>query len=231
MEFATVALKAHSILQVFAILIFCASALPSAASDKATVLSWEDLVPTAPALEDPFRNLSYEDRAALDTVLQDRRYRRRGFFELGSERDNVALTREAELEAMGIEVERLEKANDALFQEIERRNQEVATNLDGTFVRLPGYALPLEMSDLGVTEMLLVPFVGACIHVPPPPPNQTVFVRMAKPYLVTSLYEPIWITGTLKIERASRALKLFDGETDIPVGYTLQAITIEPYQN
>jgi hypothetical protein len=51
--------------------------------------------------------------------------------------------------------------------------------LDGTKVRIPGYIVPLEADDQGrLTEFFLVPFLGACIHVPPPPPNQIVYVKL-----------------------------------------------------
>ena len=66
-------------------------------------------------------------------------------------------------------------------------------------VKLPGFIVPLEMSKNGVIrEFLLVPYFGACIHVPPPPPNQIVFVRMKQGISVNSIYDAQWITGRLK---------------------------------
>ena len=54
-------------------------------------------------------------------------------------------------------------------------------SLDGATVRLPGFIIPLDARRDGVLdEFLLVPYFGACIHVPPPPPNQLVYVRMAR---------------------------------------------------
>lgn len=71
-------------------------------------------------------------------------------------------------------------------------------SLDGQFVRLPGYIVPLE-SDAGgmLSEFLLVPFFGACIHVPPPPPNQIVYVKLKKPFNLKSMADAYWITGTI----------------------------------
>ncbi|MCR9141965.1 MAG: DUF3299 domain-containing protein [bacterium] len=76
--------------------------------------------------------------------------------------------------------------------------------LNGKLVKVPGFMVPLEDEQEAVTEFLLVPYPQACIHVPAPPPNQIVHVKMkrgkkAKVYY----YEPIWIYGTLKIEKAS----------------------------
>ncbi len=56
----------------------------------------------------------------------------------------------------------------------------VVTDLDGKHVRIGGYVVPLDFEATTVKEFLLVPFVGACIHVPPPPPNQIVYVKTAK---------------------------------------------------
>ena len=52
----------------------------------------------------------------------------------------------------------------------------VVDDLDGRYVLLPGYVVPLEFSDSRIIEFLLVPWVGACIHKPPPPANQIVHV-------------------------------------------------------
>ena len=54
-----------------------------------------------------------------------------------------------------------------------------------------------------VTEFLLVPWVGACIHTPPPPPNQIVHVTTAEPFVARSRFEPVTIQGTMKITRST----------------------------
>ncbi len=69
--------------------------------------------------------------------------------------------------------------------------------LDGKLVKLPGFMVPLEDNQKDVTEFLLVPNAQACIHVPPPPSNQMVYVKMKKG--TSSFYEPIWVYGTFKI--------------------------------
>ncbi|MEM6423345.1 MAG: DUF3299 domain-containing protein, partial [Pseudomonadota bacterium] len=68
---------------------------------------------------------------------------------------------------------------------------EVVTEWNGRRIRLPGYMVPMAFDGTGVTELLLVPYVGACIHVPPPPPNQIVLVTADDPYPVTGFFEPI----------------------------------------
>jgi uncharacterized protein len=74
----------------------------------------------------------------------------------------------------------------------------INTSLEGVTVRLPGYIVPLTMTGDGlVSELILMPYVGACIHVPPPPPNQMVYIKLAKALPLTVLYQPYWVTGTL----------------------------------
>jgi hypothetical protein len=77
----------------------------------------------------------------------------------------------------------------------------VSANLDGVAIRMPGFIVPLEFKDEQVTtHFFLVPFFGACIHVPPPTPNQVVFVNYPQGLKLNSLYEPYWISGVMKIK-------------------------------
>jgi hypothetical protein len=71
--------------------------------------------------------------------------------------------------------------------------------LDGAKVKVPGFMVPLEDQARKIKEFLLVPSPQACIHVPPPPPNQMVFVRMKEDGLVEPAHGPIWLYGTLQI--------------------------------
>ncbi|MAC78841.1 MAG: hypothetical protein CML66_12345 [Rhodobacteraceae bacterium] len=93
--------------------------------------------------------------------------------------------------------------------------------LDGALVKLPGYIVPLEAGLKGVTMFLLVPYVGACIHVPPPPPNQLVVVETGKPWPSTDLFDAVWVTGAMRARIRT---------TDIAdAGYSMTADLIEPY--
>ncbi|WP_413582203.1 DUF3299 domain-containing protein [Bdellovibrio sp. HCB288] len=69
--------------------------------------------------------------------------------------------------------------------------------LDNQPVKLPGFMVPLEDEQRQVVEFLLVPSPQACIHVPAPPPNQMVYVKMKKG--VPAMQGPIWVYGTLKL--------------------------------
>jgi hypothetical protein len=103
----------------------------------------------------------------------------------------------------------------------------VSTNVrkefNNTRIRLPGFIVPLEFDDdMRITEFFLVPYFGACIHVPPPPPNQIIFVRYAKGVQLEALYVPFWITGTLKTEIMENDMAL--------AAYTMMADSVIEYE-
>lgn len=75
----------------------------------------------------------------------------------------------------------------------------VVSEMDGRAIRIPGFIVPLEFDDdQTITQFFLVPFFGACIHVPPPPPNQIIFVDYPEGLKLEALYDPFWISGVIK---------------------------------
>ena len=85
-------------------------------------------------------------------------------------------------------------------------NKTVAA-MNGKQIRLGGYPAPLETDTKGrSTLFFLVPYPGACIHVPPPPPNQLVLVRYPDGLKLDDIYTPLWVTGALKVESVSNDL-------------------------
>ena len=98
----------------------------------------------------------------------------------------------------------------------------IRSDLDGQTVRIPGYITPLGFDQENVTEFLLVPYLGACIHVPPPPGNQIVYVKDVGELNVDDLYDPIWVTGTISAKPIGTVLA--------DVGYQISSPRIEPYE-
>jgi uncharacterized protein len=98
------------------------------------------------------------------------------------------------------------------------------TELSGKLIKLPGYVIPLETDGQKTPEFLLVPYFGACIHVPPPPANQTVFVATQDKQgaAIRKLYDVVWVTGVITTSKQS---------TDLAeAGYTISASKVEPYE-
>jgi len=85
-------------------------------------------------------------------------------------------------------------------------NKTVA-KLDGRRIRLGGYPVPLENDAQGrSTLFFLVPYPGACIHVPPPPPNQLVFIRPENPIELGNLWDAYWVHGTVRVDLTENAM-------------------------
>ena len=99
----------------------------------------------------------------------------------------------------------------------------VVEELNGVVAKLPGFVVPLGIvGDGQVKDFLLVPYFGACIHYPPPPPNQIVYVKLDEPIDLESTWDPIWATGELKTE--------FQGSELGSAAYTMVAQKIEEYE-
>lgn len=82
----------------------------------------------------------------------------------------------------------------------------VVAELNGKRIRLPGYLVPITLEGEKLKDFLMVPYFGACIHVPPPPPNQVVFVSLPQAVLVDDPYGPHWVTGILSTATSSTEL-------------------------
>ena len=95
----------------------------------------------------------------------------------------------------------------------------VVNELNGQRVRIGGYVVPLDFDATQIKEFLLVPFVGACIHVPPPPPNQIIYVTAAQGFELKGQFDPVYVTGTLKTAPQFTGLAV--------TGYKLEADRVE----
>lgn len=111
-----------------------------------------------------------------------------------------------------------------LMSEIQviRDNTPVVTGLNGQTIRLPGFVVPLDFEAEKVHEFLLVPFFGACIHVPPPPANQTVFVKSQEGIKIEQLFDAVYVVGMMETTAVSSEL----GQA----GYTLHAEDVYHYE-
>ena len=104
-------------------------------------------------------------------------------------------------------------------------NAPVEGALNGQRIRIAGFAVPLERDGERVTEFLLVPYFGACIHTPPPPANQIIHVFVPKPGRKMQTFDTVWVNGTLETASARPANELGLGTA----GYRMKADAIEAY--
>ena len=83
----------------------------------------------------------------------------------------------------------------------------VIQEFDGKAIRIPGFIVPLEQNeDKEVTRFFIVPYFGACLHMPPPPPNQILYVESEQGITLENLYDPYWFEGIVSIEQKVDAM-------------------------
>lgn len=102
-------------------------------------------------------------------------------------------------------------------------NAPIKPEMDGQSVKIPGFVVPVETDAEETTGFLLVPYYGACIHVPPPPANQTVYVvaeqgQGTRP----KTFDIVWVTGQMSVSRIENEVA--------EAGYTIYANKVEPYE-
>ena len=208
---------------------FCALWMTGACAEEPRTLGWEDLSVKVSAADNPFATLSTEQLIALSDVAGLRARKARGVTLTPEE---VAIEKKAltKLKQDGVDVDGLLAKRDTIAEKKRAAASTVNSALDGKMIRIPGYVLPLEFSGAKVTEFLLVPWVGACIHTPPPEPNQIVYVKPDKAFDIRRMFDAVWVTGRIAATGSKRSVEIVDGSADIDVGYSLRASLVEPYQ-
>ncbi|MEM1080233.1 MAG: DUF3299 domain-containing protein [Pseudomonadota bacterium] len=94
--------------------------------------------------------------------------------------------------------------------------------MNGRQVRIPGFIVPIETDEEGnLSEFFLVPYFGACIHLPPPPANQIIYGRLAEPVPMINIWDAFWLEGQLNVE-------LIENQTAASA-YTMDVSKVELY--
>lgn len=118
-----------------------------------------------------------------------------------------------------------DKKYEEVVEEFIRRWNNAPTNpsMNGKKIKIPGFVVPLDFEETQISEFFLVPYFGACIHVPPPPPNQIIYVKSQKGIKGVGVMDVVWVYGKIKSDR-------FEVEDLGLAGYTLPADIVEPYR-
>ena len=193
-----------------------------------SVLGWPDLMPPMAAYDDPFLALTSTQLAKLAQVARLReRQQRAGPLPKDAAAHLTELVQS--LERQGLDVDGLLARREDIRQKHRAAAEAVDPSLDTRRVRISGYLLPLALNGRSVTEFLLVPTVGACIHEPPPHPNQMVHVTFSDGFEAKGLYSPVWVEGTMAVGHGETELYLVDGAADVVFGYRIHASEVADY--
>jgi hypothetical protein len=194
------------------------------------IISWENLIPAAVEFDDPYEELSRKQLSDLSLMVRIRTLEKKNPNRVSDESRQQADEIEKSLRSDGIDIEGLLAQRKKVAELRRSKAESVNPDLSDKSIRMPGYLLPLDFSGKMVTEFLLVPWVGACIHTPPPPKNQIVYVKYEKGFEVHSRFTAVWITGVMSTQATTNNLYLTDGTSDINSGYMVQAELIESYE-
>lgn len=193
-------------------------------------IEWETLQPKLAPIESPITRLTPDQRIDLETVFWVHEMSEEEKLKDTNEQA-VELARDYEknLQNAGLDVERLVREFRIWRKARADRRKVVNQSLNDQDIRMAGYLLPLSFSEKGETEFLLVPYFGACVHTPPPPANQIVYVKLAKKFVAQDMFTPVWISGRMRTGATSKAVAFGDGDRDIDIGYRVEGANIEPY--
>ena len=211
-------------------LLAVALALPTLAQTARSV-TWEDLrSSTTVQLDDPYKHLTQQQLYDLAYLVSWQEANQQST-EPNPQATASAQRLEQKLQDQGLEVDEL-LAQVARAREYYRQKaQATNTELEGQTILLQGYLLPLD-TQFGspASEFLLVPYVGACIHVPQPPPNQIVYLKLSETIKTPRGFTLVAATGILERRGATYDLFWMDGTQQVDVNYALTqaAIALNP---
>ncbi|GAB1256963.1 hypothetical protein NBRC116494_14650 [Aurantivibrio plasticivorans] len=158
-------------------------------------------------------NNSYQAVAADTTAREDSEYQTIQWVDLIPEEDLVALLNPPSVideipdGSIDDSIEKIGELNKNSPYGRALKSTQIIPEFNDKKIRIPGFVVPLDSDeDQRITSFFLVPYFGACLHLPPPPPNQIIYAEFPKGLVVDVLYDPFWIEGTVKTEINSTML-------------------------
>lgn len=199
----------------------------SAATDVRQI-DWDALTAHIPEQPDtPFDSLTDEQMDRLWVIAQVLDYQAAQLEVSAEELENADIERQI-LTQEGLDVDALFVARQRFIERMAREGELTNPELNNQLVQMQGFFLPLEFSGQKVSEFLLVPYVGACIHEPPPPANQIIYGKLAQPINPPrSPYTVVTVMGRMSTQASKPELSLVDGSSQVSVGYQLAVDNIE----
>jgi len=212
---------------------FMFSIYATAQAENTAKIEWENLMPKATIPPDPVIQLPTDLQVAFENLQYWLSLTPQGKLKADPQdmRDLKKVSEEARalFKSKGVSFNKVYQQFNARQKTIDQINRTTLSKYNSKRISIAGYLLPLEFDKRGVNEFLLVPYVGACIHVPPPPVNQTIFVRLRKRYKFKDLYDPVWVSGRINNTPSQKELSLVDGKGKIDSGYSLTGDKVTPY--
>ncbi|WP_109313044.1 DUF3299 domain-containing protein [Ruegeria sp. AU67] len=205
------------------------SLMATLAHAEAPSLDWSNLIdPSVQSFEDPFRDLTYKQIDALRRIVQ------LGAELEGSTADEVSQSKlildieqvKSDLSEMGVDADGLISQRWAVAERRELASTAGNPELDGQQVAIGGFVIPAPRAEDGSAMAYLVPEPGMCSHVPPPPPNQMVQLRIHGEWEPMNIYTPIVVSGRLEIDPSERQMVVVDGSVNMKASFTMDVTDV-----
>ncbi|MGF1491424.1 MAG: DUF3299 domain-containing protein [Microcoleaceae cyanobacterium] len=192
-------------------------------AEDVQVIGWSDLLPNQiTSIHDPLAQLTPKQQLDLSALGNFQELIESGLAKPDGGVAQKAQQIEQSLMEQGLDVDQLLAAQARSDQHLLQQSQATNPELDGEDITLPGYVLPLEQNSTEkISQFLLVPYVGACIHVPSPPANQIVYVRSETAIDNPGLFAPVWLEGQIRAAFSTQNLFLVDGSRPVDTSYTM----------
>ncbi|MEM7064857.1 MAG: DUF3299 domain-containing protein [Cyanobacteria bacterium P01_B01_bin.77] len=204
------------------IVSFCLVWCVASSTLAQTALTWENLQPSATSLQNPYAHLSIDQTRDLATLAGLKTWVEENQPSPASLESREVLRLNQKLQAQDLDVEALLSQIDQAQAYWQQKSQSINSQWIGKTVELSGYILPLTWNQAEkVTDFLLVPYVGACIHVPSPPPNQIVYIQPEQALATPGMFTPVVVEGQLRSQPTIYEVFQVDGSRPIDVSYAL----------
>jgi len=210
--------------KILIILCFCISLTYAQGYQS---IDWKDLEGKVEAYDDPFEKLNDEQLYNFSILFEIK-----NMDASQVDKDLQVEMDEAKqfLDKEKIDIKYYFDQAERMIKKREKEEKQTNSTLNNKKVELSGFSLALGLNKGEIQEFLFVPYIGACIHTPPPPVNQILYVKSSKPVKVDDSFEPLTIKGVLTIKQNKNKLYLIDGEDEVQSGYVFLADEIKPFE-
>ncbi|MFC3612795.1 DUF3299 domain-containing protein [Lutimaribacter marinistellae] len=191
-------------------------------------IDWSDLIDeSAQSFEDPFRDLSYDQIDDLRRIVRLQTALDGGSpsAKAGTELQQV----KASLSSQGLDADWLISQRWIVAEKRELADAAGNPAYDGETVKLGGFAISAPPAEDGTAMAYLVPERGMCSHVPPPPPNQMVRLRLTNGWQPAMIHEPVVVTGRIDIDPSERRMVVVDGFVPMRATFSMDVVQVETF--
>ncbi len=199
---------------------------------EVTRIEWADLIDeTAQNYEDPFVELTGKQLNKLRKLVRLRAQQEKGGSspELLDQLQVDIEATEATLAEEGVDANWLISQRWVVMERREKAGTAANIDIDGMIVSLGGFVIPAPRDEDGSQMAYIVPERGMCSHVPPPPPNQMVRLHLSDSWTPSTFYEPIVVTGQIRIEPTQKEMLVVDGTVLMKAAFTMKVDDVQTF--